>query len=81
MTITCTNGYQIIFAGLDDVEKLKSLAPQKGALTDVWVEEATEADHSTVKQLYKRQRGGDESIPKRLTMSFNPIIQSHWIYN
>jgi phage terminase large subunit len=81
MTITCTNGYQIIFSGLDDVEKLKSLAPQKGALTDVWVEEATEADHSTVKQLYKRQRGGDESIPKRLTMSFNPIIQSHWIYN
>jgi phage terminase large subunit len=80
MTITCVNDYQIIFAGLDDVEKLKSLAPQKGALTDVWIEECTEADQNSVKQLYKRQRGGDENIPKRLTMSFNPILQSHWIY-
>src|SRR5512139_2308823 len=42
MLITCTNGYQIIFAGLDDVEKLKSLVPAKGVITDVWVEEATE---------------------------------------
>src|SRR4030067_591608 len=25
MLITCSNGYQIIFAGLDDIEKLKTL--------------------------------------------------------
>lgn len=80
MLITCQNDYQIIFAGLDDVEKLKSLIPKKGVLTDVWVEEATETERTSVKQLYKRQRGGDESIPKRLTLSFNPIVQSHWIY-
>ena len=80
MLITCSNGYQIIFAGLDDIEKLKSLTPAKGALTDIWVEEATETDRDTIKQLYKRQRGGDKSIPKRLTMSFNPILQSHWIF-
>lgn len=81
MLITCANGYQIIFAGLDDVEKLKSLTPAKGSLTDIWIEEATETEQSTVKQLYKRQRGGSESTPKRLTMSFNPVIQSHWIYD
>ena len=80
MLITCTNGYQIIFAGLDDVEKLKSLVPAKGVITDIWLEEATEAERNTVKQLYKRQRGGDEAIPKRFTMSFNPIMQNHWIY-
>ncbi len=80
MLITCTNGYQIIFAGLDDVEKMKSLVPAKGAITDIWIEEATETDKKTVKQLYKRQRGGDPKIPKRLTMSFNPIMQNHWIY-
>lgn len=80
MLITCANGYQIIFAGLDDVEKLKSLTPTQGAITDIWIEEATEVDRATVKQLYKRQRGGDEKIPKRLTLSFNPIMQSHWIY-
>lgn len=80
MLITCTNGYQIIFAGLDDVEKLKSLTPSKGVITDVWIEEATETDKATVKQLYKRQRGGSEKTPKRFTLSFNPIMQNHWIY-
>lgn len=80
MTITCVNGYQIIFVGLDDVEKLKSITPVKGVITDVWIEEATEVDPASVKQLYKRQRGGDPKIAKRLTLSFNPILQSHWIY-
>lgn len=81
MLITCQNGYQIIFAGLDDAEKLKSLTPIKGAISDIWVEEATETDRATVKQLYKRQRGGRSDIPKRLVLSFNPILQSHWIYD
>jgi phage terminase large subunit len=80
LTITCANGYQILFAGLDDTEKLKSITPAKGVLTDVWVEEATEVDRGSVKDLYKRQRGGRESTRKRLTMSFNPILQNHWIF-
>lgn len=78
--ITCKNGYQILFAGLDDTEKIKSITPEKGVITDVWVEEATEVDRDSVKQLLKRQRGGDDSTPKRLTLSFNPILQTHWIY-
>lgn len=80
MLITCLNGRQIIFAGLDDVEKLKSLTPAKGVITDIFVEEATETERDTIKQLYKRQRGGDPDVPKRMMLSFNPIIQSHWIY-
>jgi len=80
LVITCQNGYQILFGGLDDTEKLKSLTPAKGVITDVWVEEATETDADSIKQLYKRQRGGDERTPKRLTLSFNPILQSHHIY-
>lgn len=80
-TITCTaTGRQIIFAGLDDVEKLKSITPQDGAITDIWVEEATETSKDSIKQLIKRQRGGDKGTPKRITFSFNPILQSHWIY-
>ncbi len=79
-TVTHRNGYQIIFAGLDDVEKLKSLVPAKGVFTDVRVEEATETERTTVKQLLKRQRGGDPGMSKRLVLSFNPIMQSHWIY-
>src|SRR3990172_3883769 len=78
--ITCKNGYQIIFAGLDDVEKIKSIVPAVGVITDIWIEEATETDRGSVKDLYKRQRGGDENTRKRMTLSFNPILQSHWIY-
>lgn len=80
MLITCQNGYQIIFGGLDDVEKLKSIVPAKGSITDIWVEEATETERATVKQLLKRQRGGDEETPKRLTLTFNPVLQTSWIY-
>lgn len=80
-TISCiATGKQIIFAGLDDVEKLKSITPQNGAITDIWVEEATETSRDSIKQLIKRQRGGDESTQKRIIFSFNPILQGHWIY-
>lgn len=79
--ITCKNGYQILFAGLDDVEKTKSLVPANGVITDIWIEEATETERGDVKDLYKRQRGGDEQTKKRMILSFNPILQSHWIYS
>lgn len=79
-TITCNNGYQILFAGLDDVEKIKSITPEKGVLTDVVIEEATETARESIKQLEKRLRGGSEAIQKRITILFNPIIKTHWIY-
>lgn len=80
-TITCIkNGYQIIFSGLDDVEKLKSITPAKGAITDVWVEEATETNERDIIQLMKRQRGGSSKTPKRTHFTFNPILRTHWIY-
>ena len=80
MVITCANGYQILFSGLDDVEKLKSITPLQGVITDVVVEEATETEYASVKQLEKRLRGGSESIAKRMTLLFNPIMQTSWIY-
>ncbi|MCP4934367.1 MAG: PBSX family phage terminase large subunit [bacterium] len=80
MIITCDNGYQILFTGLDDVEKLKSITPEKDAITDVWIEEATESGEDDIRQLLRRQRGGNPHTAKRLTLSFNPILKSHWIY-
>lgn len=80
MVITCSNGYQILFVGLDDTEKLKSITPAKGVITDVVIEEATETEQSSIKQLDKRLRGGSEDVPKRMTLLFNPIMMSHWIY-
>ena len=82
MTITCRrNNKQILFAGLDDVEKLKSVTPKDGVLTDVWIEEATEIAYEAYKQLTKRLRGiTKDNIAKRVTFSFNPVLQTHWIY-
>ncbi len=79
-TVTCNNGYQIVFVGLDDVEKLKSITPARGEWTDIRVEEATEISRDSYTQLKKRQRGGSDKTLKTITMSFNPILQSHWIY-
>jgi len=80
MTITCLlSGAQILFAGLDDVEKVKSITPQHGVLTDIWIEEATQTGHSDIKQLEKRLRGISRH-KKRLTMTFNPVSRGHWLY-
>ena len=73
------NGAQILFAGLDDVEKIKSLTPAQGALTDIWMEEATECAWRDFKQLDKRLRGSSRHV-KRFTLSFNPVHKGHWIY-
>lgn len=78
--ITSTlSGGQILFSGLDDEEKIKSISPASGPLTDVWVEEATEITYAAFKQLDKRLRG---LCPhkKRLTCTFNPSNRSHWLY-
>lgn len=80
LTITCTlNNKQILFAGLDDPEKIKSITPIDGVVTDIWVEEATECEYAAIKQLDKRLRGRSK-VKKRLTLSFNPILRDHWIY-
>jgi len=79
MTITCINGAQILFKGLDDVEKVKSITPKKGVITDVWIEEATETKENALNQLNVRLRGKSE-FKKRIILTFNPIDQNHWIY-
>lgn len=80
LTITCKdNNRQFLFAGLDNVEKLKSITPIEGVITDIWIEEATEIDYNSYKQLRKRLRGLSD-VPKRIIFSFNPILQTHWIY-
>jgi len=80
LRITCLhNGSQMIFAGLDDVEKIKSITPAVGVITDIWMEEATEIARRDYKQLEKRLRGRAVH-PKRMTLSFNPISKEHWIF-
>ena len=77
LKIKCVNGNEVIFAGLDDVEKLKSVTFENGELTDIWVEEATETQEADINQLKVRLRGGKSK--KQMVLSFNPINVNHWI--
>lgn len=78
MRMVCRlTGNEVAFAGLDDVEKIKSITFANGELTDIWVEEATECQEKDINQLKVRLRGGRSK--KQLVLSFNPINIQHWI--
>lgn len=80
LSITCRrNDRQILFSGIDDVEKLKSITPKNGVLERIFIEEATETKYEAYKQLTKRLRGRSEH-KKQIILAFNPILKSHWIY-
>lgn len=74
MLISFPNGSEIIFAGLDDVEKLKSIYE----ITDVWIEEASEITESDFNQIDIRMRG-KSAYYSQLILSFNPISIKHWL--
>ena len=78
MRIKCLlTGNEVAFAGLDDVEKIKSITFENGELTDIWCEEATEMQEADINQLKVRLRGGNTK--KQMVLSFNPINIQHWI--
>lgn len=66
------NGSQWLFRGLDDSEKIKSIA----GITRIWIEEASELTEEDFDQLNLRLRGRDDL---QITMTFNPIVETHWI--
>lgn len=78
MRIKCLlTSNEVAFAGLDDVEKIKSITFENGELTHIWVEEATETQEADINQLKVRLRGGKSK--KQIVLSFNPINIQHWI--
>ena len=78
MRVVCRlTGNEVVFAGLDDVEKIKSITFANGELTDIWVEEATETREADINQLKVRLRGGKSK--KQMVLSFNPVSVRHWI--
>ena len=84
LQLTCKhNGNKIIFRGMNDDkqrEKLKSITFQKGKLTDVWLEEATEFTQADFEIIDDRLRG---QLPEgqfyQIRMTFNPVNKNHWI--
>lgn len=73
-TIRFKNGSEIIFAGLDDPEKIKSIA----GITGMWLEEATEFSEADFDQLDLRLRGLGNDY-KQIILAFNPIDHRHWL--
>ena len=74
LNIRYWNDSEIITSGVDDAEKIKSIAN----ITSVWIEEATELSDEEFKQINLRLRG---IMPyyKQITLTFNPITELHWI--
>lgn len=67
-------GNEILLAGLDDVERLKSIA----GITSIWIEEATEISEADFDQVDLRLRGETANY-KQIIISFNPINENHWL--
>ncbi len=74
MRIVFRNGSEIIFAGLDDVEKLKSIYD----ITGIWIEEASEISEADFNQLDIRLRGKTICY-QQIIITFNPISILHWL--
>ena len=74
MYIKFKNGSEVLFAGLDDVEKLKSIFD----ITGIWIEEASEILESDFNQLDIRLR---TQCPYYLQfiITFNPVSITHWL--
>lgn len=71
-------GAQIVFRGLDDSSKLKSIKPRRGYFRYIWLEEFSElpGENFTRNVMQSVQRGGDRYTVFR---SFNPPIStSNW---
>ena len=74
-TITLPNGSQFLCMGLDDPEKIKSIA----GLTDAWMEEATEFTMDDFSQVNLRIRD-PKAVNQQIVLSFNPVSKANWCY-
>ena len=74
MKICFRNGSEILFAGLDDPEKLKSIFD----ITMIWIEEASELEEGDFNQLDIRMRT-DFPYYLQMILTFNPISITHWL--
>jgi len=72
--IKSANGNEMLFYGLDDVERRKSIR----GITSMWIEEASEITPEDFRQLDIRMRGKTKHY-RQIILSFNPISITHWL--
>lgn len=73
-TIDLVNGSTILFKGLDDAEKVKSIE----GITDIVIEEASELSEDDFDQLNLRLRAKCGML--QIHMMFNPVSKANWVY-
>ncbi|MDY4011379.1 MAG: PBSX family phage terminase large subunit [Fusobacterium gastrosuis] len=73
MKITSINGSEIIFVGLDNPSKLKSVHD----IDIVWLEESADISFDAYKELNGRLRTKKDL---HIFLTFNPISKNSWIY-
>lgn len=74
LTIEFLNGSVLLFKGLDDSEKIKSI----NGITDIVIEEATEITLDDFTQLNLRLRSKKPN--NQIHLMFNPVSKSNWVY-
>ena len=72
--IKFSNGSEIVFKGLDDKEKIKSIHN----ISIIWIEEASELHYADYKELLGRARHPSHSI--HFLLSTNPVGDNNWVY-
>ena len=73
-TIELPNKSILLFKGMDDSEKIKSIT----GITDIWAEEATELTEEDAEQLNLRLRAKANGL--QFYFSFNPVSKANWVY-
>lgn len=74
LTIELPNGSHFIFKGMDDPEKIKSIAN----IDDIIVEECTEINDFDFDQLTLRLRS--KNLYNQVHVMFNPVSKENWVY-
>lgn len=74
MSFKFPNGSRIIFKGLDDPQKVKSI----NNISIVWIEEATEIKYAAYKEMLGRIRTPNVSL--HFILTFNPVDKNNWVY-
>lgn len=73
-TITLPNESVLLFKGLDDPEKIKSITD----ITDIWCEECSELSLDEFTQLDLRLRAQSGNL--QIFVSFNPVSKQNFVY-
>lgn len=75
MQIRFPNGSKIIFKGLDNKEKIKSIH----GVSIVWIEEASEIKAEAYEELLGRIR--ENNVSMHFFLSYNPVGRENWTYS